>query len=95
MCFCIILNVRPCDTQKNGTIGVSQKPLIPVAQGFLSVRGHGLEERWHGLTAPFMSFILLLGLWRSEMMFEIEVETLSILAYVGGGCCCRRRHKFL
>lgn len=26
---------------------------------FLSARGHGLEERWHGLTAPFMSFILL------------------------------------
>lgn len=26
---------------------------------FLSLRGHQLEERWHGLTAPFMSFILL------------------------------------
>ncbi|CAJ1327304.1 unnamed protein product [Effrenium voratum] len=26
---------------------------------FLVLRGHAMEERWHGLTAPFMSFVLL------------------------------------
>lgn len=25
------------------------------------LRGHAMEERWHGLTAPFMSFVLPLG----------------------------------
>ena len=33
----------------------------PCAPGLLVLKGHSLQDRWHGLTAPFMSFVLLLG----------------------------------
>ena len=47
---------------------VSSKAAMP--WGFLSARGHGLEERWHGLTAPFMSFILRLSECLGEKLGE-------------------------
>ena len=51
-------------------------PTTPSSRGFLSLRGHHLEERWHGLTAPFMSFILRLER-RAAYFFASDVFCVS------------------
>ena len=48
------------------------------AEGLLVLKGHSLQDRWHGLTAPFMSFVLRLGCFSPVPLLAEKVGQIKL-----------------